>query len=288
MKAINITFILLVFILFSCKKAEEDKTFRIYHLTPNSIAVNTDTLRSNGWYSTSREDFFVVKNYDVNNDQHKNKIDSFVVNQLKTDNFLATNKNASWSMKFFNYGNGIDENTKHVYNTDYTIHNLFSYKKEIANFHFNNRVGYSSCNYIIEPKILNTNKRKIILDYFNSIDTLNPDLVKMMQATLHYLGQDGPNITTVQKDTIQVLANFINNDDNGTTKTAQYQVLKSLQESLENKEDTIYVVYSDNYQPETLASANILTLLRYKLKFNTKYHYTFLEDDDVRLIIAAE
>ncbi|MEZ5009575.1 MAG: hypothetical protein R2753_15625 [Chitinophagales bacterium] len=288
MKAINITFILLVFILFSCKKAEKDKTFKIYHLTPNSIAVNTDTLRSNGWYSTTREDFFVVKNYDINNEQHKIKIDSFVVYQLKKDDFLATNKNASWSMKFFNYGNGIDENTKHEYGTDYTIHNLFSYKKEIANFHFNNRVGYSSCNYIIEPKILNTNKRKIVLDYFNSIDTLNPDLVKMMQATLHYLGQDGPNIPTVQKDTIQVLANFIYNDYNSSSKTAQYKVLKSMPESAAIKEDTINVLYSDTYQPETSTSDNTLTLLRYKLKFNTKYHYVFLDDDDVRLIIAAE
>lgn len=124
--------LLLVVILFSCKKEEKDNTFSIYHLKPNSIYTTADSLIMKGGFFKRRNDFFVIKNYDVKNEKHKIKIDSFVVNYLKNDNYLSVSKNSNWKLTFFKYGNGINENTTHIDGTDYAIHNLFSYKKEIA------------------------------------------------------------------------------------------------------------------------------------------------------------
>lgn len=283
----GLIFFLSFLILFSCKNSDNDKPIEIFRLEPNKIYVNADTLDSYGWFSKSRSDFFVVKNYNDNNEQHKLIIDSFVVAELKKDNFLAMNINSEWSMTFFRYGKGIYENTEHTYGTDYAIHTLFSYKKQIANYFFNNRVGYAGTSFTIEPKKVDSNKRKIVIDYFNSIDTSNPALLKMISATLRYLGQD-PNEEVLASDTIKVVATFIDNDDLSKPKTAQYKVLKSFQENLASVGDTINITYSDVYQPNISAGESTIELIRYKLKFNSKYHYIFQEDKDVRLTIAAE
>ncbi|PIE48513.1 MAG: hypothetical protein CSA40_00050 [Flavobacteriales bacterium] len=112
-------------ILFvSCNVQSKDQTLKIYHLKPDRIRVNTDTVGKYGWYAKTRNDFFVIKNFDATNESHKIKVDSFVVNYLKNDNFLRENDNARWSLIFFKYGDGINENTKHEFNTDYTIHKL--------------------------------------------------------------------------------------------------------------------------------------------------------------------
>ncbi|PHR72858.1 MAG: hypothetical protein COA67_03920 [Lutibacter sp.] len=172
MKFYKLATMLLIFIVFSCKKEEKDTVFKIYHLKPNSVYTTVDSLVINGSYSKRRNDFFVVKNYDINNEQHKIKIDSFVLNQIKKGTFLTKNKNSSLSLTFFKYGNGIDENTKHEYDTDYTIHNLFSYKKEIGSFYFNNRFGYEGSNYRISSEKLNSDKREIITNYYKEFDSI--------------------------------------------------------------------------------------------------------------------
>jgi len=178
MAIIKILFITVFCFLFSCKAKNQDQSLKIYHLEPNDIQINTDTLRSYGWYSKQREDFFAIKNFDITNEQHKIKIDSFVLTYLKKDNFLIKNKNVKWSLTFFKYGNKITENTKHEYNTDYTIHNLFAQNKEICYFTFDTRVGYRESSYWVDHKKMKTNdqKRELILNYFeNHIKLNNPN-----------------------------------------------------------------------------------------------------------------
>ncbi len=157
----------LLIIIVSCNSKEKDKTLKIYHLKPNSVSVNTDTLRSYGWYSKTRNDFFAIKNFDATNEKHKIKVDSFVVNYIKKDSFLTKNKNVEWSLFFFKYGNGITENTKHQFDTDYTIHNLFAFKKRVTAYTFDTRTSYLGTSYYFKKGDSITNeKRKIIVDYF--------------------------------------------------------------------------------------------------------------------------
>jgi len=184
MGTIRLVTILCVFILFSCKKEDKDTTFRIYHLKPNRVHVATDTVGVYGWFSKRRNDFFAVKNYDINNEQHKIKIDNFIVNYIRKDSFLIANKNVNWTLTFFKYGNGIDENTKNQNDTDYTIHNLFSYKKEIVSIYFDTRTGYLTSNYNVTPEKVNQTKRKIISDYFATLN-LSLDTIKPFTMMLH-------------------------------------------------------------------------------------------------------
>ncbi len=268
MKTIKLVIILFVFILFSCKKEDKDKTFRIYHLTPNREYVATDTVGVYGWFSKRRNDFFVVKNYDINNEQHKIKIDSFIVNYLKKDSFLIANKNVNWTLTFFKYGNGIDENTTHEYDTDYTIHNLFSYKKEIGSVYFDTRTGYSVSNYNITPEKFNQTQRDIISDYFA---TLNLKLDKRKDFTDH--------LTAVSKckDTIKVLAKFIKQGDEDEIQISDYLVLKTLKGKVSN--DTINVAYYPNKAPKNPNGNAILTLLEFDVVLGAKDHYYFPEYD---------
>ncbi|MFL0143720.1 hypothetical protein, partial [Tenacibaculum maritimum] len=110
---------------------------------------NKDTVGVYGWYSKTRSDFFAIKNFDRENEKHKTKVDSFVVNYIQKDSFLYKNKNTRWFLTFFKYGDGIDENTKHAYNTDYTIHTLFAFEKQQIAYSFNSRYekGYKKVNY---------------------------------------------------------------------------------------------------------------------------------------------
>jgi len=268
MEATKLATILFVLTLFSCAKEDQDKTFKIYHLTPNRVYVATDTIGVYGWYAKRRNDFFVVKNYDINNEQHKIKIDSFIVNYLKKDSFLTINKNVNWTLTFFKYGNGIDENTEHEYGTDYTIHDLFSYKKEIGSVYFDTRTGYSVSNYNITPEKFNQTKREIISDYFA---TLNLKLDKRKGFTDH--------LTAVSKckDTIKVLAKFIKQGDEDKIQISDYLVLKTLKGKVSN--DTINVAYYPNKAPKNPKGDAILTLLEFDVVLGAKDHYYFPEYD---------
>ncbi|WP_406755888.1 hypothetical protein, partial [Tenacibaculum maritimum] len=124
--------VLIMGLLFACQSKDKDKSLKIYHLKPNLVHVNKDTVGVYGWYSKTRSDFFAIKNFDKENEKHKTKVDSFVVNYIQKDSFLYKNKNAKWSLTFFKHGDGIDENTEHRVGTDYTMHTLFAPKKEIA------------------------------------------------------------------------------------------------------------------------------------------------------------
>ncbi|MFL0078357.1 hypothetical protein [Tenacibaculum maritimum] len=161
--------VLIMGLLFACQSKEKNKSLKIYHLKPNLVHVNKDTVGVYGWYSKTRSDFFAIKNFDRENEKHKTKVDSFVVNYIQKDSFLYKNKNTRWFLTFFKYGDGIDENTKHAYNTDYTIHTLFAFEKQQIAYSFNSRYkkGYKKVNYYFKDgdSIVHED-RKIISDYF--------------------------------------------------------------------------------------------------------------------------
>ncbi|CAA0252653.1 hypothetical protein [Tenacibaculum maritimum] len=159
--------VLIMGLLFACQP--KDKSLKIYHLKPNLVHVNKDTIGVYGWYSKTRSDFFAIKNFDKENEKHKTKVDSFVVNYIQKDSFLYKNKNAKWSLTFFKHGDGIDENTEHRVDTDYTIHTLFAFEKQQIAYSFNSRYkkGYKKVNYYFKDgdSIVHED-RKIISDYF--------------------------------------------------------------------------------------------------------------------------
>ncbi|WP_159291419.1 hypothetical protein, partial [Tenacibaculum maritimum] len=161
--------VLIMGLLFACQSKDKDKSLKIYHLKPNLVHVNKDTIGVYGWYSKTRSDFFAIKNFDRENEKHKTKVDSFVVNYIQKDSFLYKNKNTRWFLTFFKYGDGIDENTKHAYNTDYTIHTLFAFEKQQIAYSFNSRYkkGYKKVNYYFKDgdSIVHED-RKIISNYF--------------------------------------------------------------------------------------------------------------------------
>jgi len=175
MVIIRVLFFTVFCFLFSCKAKNEDQSIKIYHLKPNLIIEKSEYKINKKYYSLDRQDFFTIKNFDITNENHKIKIDSFVINYIKNDVFLIKNDNAIWSLRFFKYGDGITENTKHEYDTDYYIHNLFAQNKEICNLYFDTRIGYISTNYLLSynPKKINKEKRKLILKYFENNFTPN-------------------------------------------------------------------------------------------------------------------
>ncbi|MFL0122855.1 hypothetical protein [Tenacibaculum maritimum] len=160
--------VLIMGLLFACQSKEKDKSLKIYHLKPNDIGEFPHYKENKKYYELSRDDFFVIKNFDKENEKHKTKVDSFVVNYIQKDSFLYKNKNAKWSLTFFKYGDGIDENTEHRVDTDYTMHTLFAPKKEIAIYTFDSKIGYRGSFYWIKQENFESNdeKRKIISDYF--------------------------------------------------------------------------------------------------------------------------
>jgi len=160
---------------FSCQKEFNDGKLKIYHLKPNEIMITEDTVGIYGWYSKTRRDFFTINNFDINSERHKVLIDSFIINYIKKDSFLIKNNDVRWSLIFFKYGDEITENTKHKYDTDYTIHNLFAQSKEICYFTFDTRVGYRESSYWLNHKNKKTNKekRELILKYFENNFTPN-------------------------------------------------------------------------------------------------------------------
>lgn len=173
-KSIVCVFMLICFFIFnSCESKPKDTRFKIYHLQPDEIIVETDTIGKKGWFNKRRTDFFAVKNYNAT-EQHKLKIDSFVVAYLKQDNFLFENENVNWKLVFFHYSDGINEQTKHQNNTDYTIHDLFSYKKEICGYYFDTRGDEYKDTYFRvpeNPSKTTKEKRSLVETYFKTIPT---------------------------------------------------------------------------------------------------------------------
>lgn len=269
MKKINLLTILLAILLISCNEKSRGKAFRIYHLKPNKVYVTPDNKLSFGEFSKRRSDFFVVKNYDMNNEQHKIKIDSFVVNYIDKDSFLIQNKNVNWRLVFFKYGDGIDENTTHQYDTDYTIHNLFSCKKELASFYFDTRNGYESSNYNITSEKSNRGKRKIISDHFNS-NTILKEKIKQEQDA-----RGSFKLSTYKQDTIKVLAKFIKIIGGNKTQIVQYKFLESITRLLVLEGDTLNVAYSNVYERNEFPEKSILTLVKDKGRVDLKNHYIF-------------
>ncbi|QCD62548.1 hypothetical protein B9C57_08365 [Tenacibaculum maritimum] len=155
--------VFIMILLLACQP--KDKSFKIYHLKPNLVHVNKDTVGIYGWYSKTRSDFFAIKNFDKENEKHKTKIDSFVVNYIQKDSFLYKNKNAHWSLVFFKYGDGIDENTEHRVDTDYTIHTLFAFKKREVVYSFALRDHIPTYYFKGGDSIVHED-RKIISNYF--------------------------------------------------------------------------------------------------------------------------
>ncbi|CAA0185933.1 hypothetical protein [Tenacibaculum maritimum] len=161
--------VLIMVLLLACQSKEKDKSLKIYHLKPNSLYIKKDTVGVYGWYSKTRSDFFAIKNFDKENEKHKTKVDSFVVNYIQKDSFLYKNKNTYWSLVFFKYGDGIDKNTEHRVDTDYTIHTLFAFEKRRCYYSFSSRFqkGYIATGYYFKDgDSVVKEKRKIISDCF--------------------------------------------------------------------------------------------------------------------------
>ncbi|MEW7280408.1 hypothetical protein ABW636_17590 [Aquimarina sp. 2201CG1-2-11] len=267
MKTTDLIYILFLISFISCKKEITDTSFKIYHLKPNR--VYTDTVAVNAKLLKRRNDFFVVKNYDSKNEQHKIKIDSFIVNQLKKDSFLTQNKNVSWRLTFFKYGDGIDEHTQHEYDTDYTIHNLFSYKKEIGSVYFDTRNGYRGSNYNVTPEKTDNTKRKIIIDYFNSNTVLQQKIKQGQEAR----GSFDPN--TYVQDTIQVIAKLIERLGGSKIQIVQYKFLEPITPLIVLEGDTLNVAYSIAYEPKEFPKKSRLTLIKDSTNVGLKNYYIF-------------
>ncbi len=156
-------------LFFSCDEKPEDQTLEIHHLKPDDIRELTEYKDNKKYYELVRDDFFALKNFDATNESHKIKVDSFVVNYLKNDNFLRDNDNAIWSLIFFKYGDGINENTKHEFDTDYTIHKLFAFKKRQVAYSFDSKTHYLGTSYFFNKgDSIVEEKRPIISDYFKN------------------------------------------------------------------------------------------------------------------------
>ncbi|EZH73449.1 hypothetical protein ATO12_16035 [Aquimarina atlantica] len=267
MKTIQLICLLFLMSFISCKKEVTDKTFKIFHLEPNRIY--TDTAVVNGKFSKRRNDFFVVKNYDINNEQHKIKIDSFVVNYVKKDSFLIQNKNVSWRLTFFKYGDGIDEYTQHEYDTDYTIHDLFSYKKEIGNVYFDTREGYRGSNYNISPDKHTSSNRKIITDYFNTNIKLQHNIKQEQNARGNF------NPYTHKQDTIKVIAKFIKRIGGSKIQIVQYKFLEPITKTIVLEGDTLNIAYSIAYEPKEFPKKSMLTLVKDSVNVGLKNYYIF-------------
>jgi len=167
-KDLNLFFIVLIFFIMSCEDTNKSAALQIYHLAPDAIIQREADI--SGAYAQQRDDFFVVKNFDLKNDTHKDQIDNFVVQRLNTDTYLTDNKNVQWTMTFFKYGDGIDENTKHQYGSDYAIHTLFAQHKQIGYYTFDNQKGYRETLFWenFEEDTYDDRKRKIIQHHFDT------------------------------------------------------------------------------------------------------------------------
>lgn len=263
--------LILLSILCACNP--ELKTLEISHLTPNELITNTSAHKIRGQFSNKRHDFFVIKNYNNTNEQHKIAIDSFVVDYLKKNPFLNNYDNSSWRLTFFKYGNGIDAHTKHEYNTDYTIHNLFAADKEICNVYFNTRVGYLNTRYQNSKQV----NRSIIVTYFKN----NPLKLSPLKPFTEHL-------TTIpkKKDTLKVVGKFLHKEIGENFHISSYKIINQLQSQIAH--DTIQVWYNSHKLPVNLSEKYILTLLEPDLKLGEQNHYFFPNYDGTTYSVPIE
>lgn len=142
-----------------------NEKMQIYHLAPDNII--TRSSNEAGEYAIQRDDFFVVKNFKSDNEEQEKEMDAFVVAYLAHDDFLKKNRNASLTLTFYRYGDGITEQTKHTFDTDYTMHTLFSLDKRVAVYSFDTNTGYLETLFIKDGKSVDGygNKRTIITDF---------------------------------------------------------------------------------------------------------------------------
>jgi len=142
-----ITSCIILLLCTSCNQVKQNKEMKIYHLKPNIIILNDETKTDDNWFEKEREDFFTIENFDVEIEEHKAEVDSFVLNYVKKESFLTAENNVSWSLVFFKYGDGITEHTPHEYDTDYNIHELFAFKKRLVYYYFTDKNGYENTGY---------------------------------------------------------------------------------------------------------------------------------------------
>jgi len=133
----------------SCNQTKQNEAMKIFHLAPNRITVNDEAEPNDNWFVKEREDFFALKNFSADSETHKTEVDSFVTNYIKKDNFLSTDEHVSWSLVFFKYGDDITENTEHLFDTDYSMHELFAFKKRLIYYYFTSKNGYENTGYYL-------------------------------------------------------------------------------------------------------------------------------------------
>jgi len=131
----------------SCNQIKQNQAMKIFHLKPNRITVNEKAETKYDWYKKEREDFFALKGFNIESEEHKAAVDSFVLHYINKDNFLNTDDHVSWALVFFKYGDGITENTKHQFDTDYSIHELFAFEKRLIYYDFTSNNGYENTGY---------------------------------------------------------------------------------------------------------------------------------------------
>jgi len=147
----------------SCNQVKQNKQMKIYHLKPNRLIVNDETNTKDNWFKQEREDFFTIENFNIEIEEHKAEIDSFVLNYIKKENFLAAKNNVNWSLVFFKYGDGITENTAHQYDTDYDMHQLFAFKKRLIYYYFTSENGYENTGYYLNGDEVIKNEKRVTL-----------------------------------------------------------------------------------------------------------------------------
>lgn len=133
----------------SCNPIKQNQRMEIFHLKPNRLTVNDKEEAKDGWFEKEREDFFALNNFDIESEEHKAAVDSFVISYLAKDDFLNTNDKVSLALVFFKYGDGITEKTAHQYDTDYSIHELFAFNKRLIYYDFTSENGYVNTGYYL-------------------------------------------------------------------------------------------------------------------------------------------
>jgi len=154
---------LIILLFTTCNQVKQNKAMKIYHLKPNRITINDKSNENDNWFKKERTDFFTIENFDITSGQHKTKVDSFVLDYYKKENFLETNNKASWSLVFFKYGDGISESTPHKYDTDYHIHELFAFQKRLIYYYFTSENGYENTGFYLNNGETIQEEKRILL-----------------------------------------------------------------------------------------------------------------------------
>lgn len=96
---------LLLLCLFFIKCVSNQNSIEFYPLLPSKFSNSSEGNRP-----VSRNDYYVVKNFEINNQENKKSLDSFVVKNLPD----TIEKYTTYQMLFYRYKrNKIDKNFKH-------------------------------------------------------------------------------------------------------------------------------------------------------------------------------